>query len=77
MGHLWTNHPCYSSNTCYKKVNEDVNQIITQWLVPSLVNKKKRNERAKFLKRGYVLARVVVNKKKDRKLSIKMVTTRA
>ena len=50
MGHLWTNHPCYSSNTRYKKVNEDVNQIITQWLVPSPVNKRKRRKKINFLK---------------------------
>ena len=50
MGHLWTNHPCYSSNTSYKKVNEDVNQIITQWLVPSPVNKRKRSKEINLLK---------------------------
>ena len=49
-GSLWTNHPCSPSNTSYKKLNVGVNQIITQWLVPSPVNKRKRSKELNFLK---------------------------
>ena len=41
------------------------------------IKQEEEKQRDKFLKRGDILAREVVKKKKDRKFSIKMVTTRA
>ena len=47
---IWANHLCSPSKTRYRKVNEDFYYIITQWLVPSPVNKRKRSKELNFLK---------------------------